>query len=79
MPSCYVQILGASSNELVPGFYVFFEKQRYLFNVGEGCQKVCFETGVKLSKLAQIFLTRLNWEQTGGLPGIYDENSFKLH
>lgn len=43
---------------------------RYLFNCGEGTQRLAHELKLKLSKLEHIFITRPVWENIGGLPGI---------
>jgi hypothetical protein len=34
--------------------------KRYLFNCGEGTQRLCGENGIKLNSLDSIFLTRLD-------------------
>jgi len=48
----------------------FFVIVRYLFNCGEGTQRIFNEQKLKLSKLNNIFLTRICWEYVGGLPGM---------
>lgn len=48
----------------------FFVIIRYLFNCGEGTQRIFNEQKLKLSKLNNIFLTRICWEYVGGLPGM---------
>lgn len=43
---------------------------RYLFNCGEGTQRLAHEHKTKLARLEHIFLTRTSWSQVGGLPGL---------
>ena len=43
---------------------------RYLFNCGEGSQRLAHEHKMKLGKLEHVFLTRRKWEMIGGLPGL---------
>lgn len=70
--SCYVQVLGVGTDTgcTVPSALLFFDRQRYLFNVGEGFQRFCVEHRIKLSKISSILATRVTTEATGGLPGM---------
>lgn len=43
---------------------------RYLFNCGEGTQRLAHEHKMKLSKLEHVFITHSNWLNIGGLPGL---------
>lgn len=65
----FVQILGTESLETTPSLMLFFDSKRYLFNCGEGLQRLSTEHHIRLSRINTIFLTRLNWEDVGGLPG----------
>lgn len=65
----FVQVLGADTGDSTPTLLVFFDSKRYLFNCGEGTQRFCTEHRVRLARVDNIFLTRLSWENTGGLPG----------
>ncbi|KAJ2726529.1 hypothetical protein GGI07_000471 [Coemansia sp. Benny D115] len=47
-----------------------FPTGRYLFNCSEGTQRLSFEKSVRLSKLSAIFLTKVDWNTMGGLPGM---------
>ncbi|KAJ2476141.1 hypothetical protein IWW56_005080, partial [Coemansia sp. RSA 2131] len=47
-----------------------FASGRYLFNCGEGTQRLSFENKTRISKLTAIFLTRVDWDNMGGLPGM---------
>lgn len=42
----------------------------YLFNCGEGSQRLAHEHRFKLSKVEHIFFTHTSWGNVGGLPGI---------
>lgn len=43
---------------------------RYLFNCGEGTQRLAHEHKMRLAKLDSIFITQPVWENLGGLPGL---------
>uniref|UniRef100_A0A8D0SG49 Zinc phosphodiesterase ELAC protein 2 n=1 Tax=Sus scrofa TaxID=9823 RepID=A0A8D0SG49_PIG len=43
---------------------------RYLFNCGEGVQRLMQEHKLKVSRLDNIFLTRMHWANVGGLCGM---------
>ncbi|KAG7381661.1 Zinc phosphodiesterase ELAC protein 2 [Phytophthora pseudosyringae] len=42
----------------------------FLFNVGDGTQRLCMEHHVRLAKLQRVFLTELRSHTVGGLPGM---------
>lgn len=48
----------------------FAWSSRYLFNCGEGTQRLAHEHKTKLTKLEHIFLTRKTWDCFGGVPGL---------
>ncbi|KAM4716679.1 zinc phosphodiesterase ELAC protein 2 [Anableps anableps] len=66
----YVQVVGAGSRDSAATLYVFSEFNRYLFNCGEGTQRLMQEHKLKAAWLDNIFLTRLSWENVGGLSGM---------
>ncbi|KAI5073640.1 hypothetical protein GOP47_0011653 [Adiantum capillus-veneris] len=70
--NCFLQIYGTGSDtgETVATVLLFFDQQRFVFNVGEGLQRFCTEYRIKLSKIDHIFLTRICAETAGGLPGL---------
>ncbi|KQK03434.2 hypothetical protein BRADI_2g07852v3 [Brachypodium distachyon] len=70
--TCYVQILGTGmdTQDTAPSILLFFDKQRFIFNAGEGLQRFCTEHKIKLSKTDHIFFTRVCSETAGGLPGL---------
>lgn len=43
---------------------------RYLFNCGEGTQRLAHEHRTKLTRMEHIFLTRNTWNRFGGVPGL---------
>ena len=67
----YLQVLGLGTDVpdgIVPSIYLFLDQCRMIFNVGEGLQRYCVQHQVKLSKVEDIFLTRITTQTTGGLP-----------
>uniref|UniRef100_A0A672Z489 Zinc phosphodiesterase ELAC protein 2 n=1 Tax=Sphaeramia orbicularis TaxID=375764 RepID=A0A672Z489_9TELE len=66
----YVQVVGAGSRDNAASLYVFSEYNRYLFNCGEGTQRLMQEHKLKAAHLDNIFITRLSWENVGGLSGM---------
>ncbi|PWA89273.1 tRNAse Z4 [Artemisia annua] len=66
----YVQILGTGmdTQDTSSSVLLFFDKQRFIFNAGEGLQRYCTEHRIKLSKIDHIFLSRVCSETAGGLP-----------
>lgn len=66
----YVQVVGAGSRDSPPALYVFSDFNRYLFNCGEGTQRLMQEHKLKVARLDNIFLTRVNWQNVGGLSGM---------
>lgn len=68
----FVQILGTGmdTQDTSPSVLLFFDKQRFIFNAGEGLQRFCTEHKIKLSKIDHIFLSRVCSETAGGLPGL---------
>ncbi|XP_052893807.1 ribonuclease Z, mitochondrial [Anopheles moucheti] len=65
-----LQVLGCGAPGTPASVYLFTDQTRYLFNCGEGTQRLAYEHKTKLSCLENIFMTRTNWERIGGLPGI---------
>lgn len=68
----YVQILGTGmdTQETSPSVLLWFDKERFIFNAGEGLQRFCTEHQIKLSQVDHICLTRVCSETAGGLPGL---------
>ncbi|XP_067089611.1 zinc phosphodiesterase ELAC protein 2 isoform X1 [Osmerus mordax] len=66
----YVQVVGAGSRDNGASIYVFSDLNRYLFNCGEGTQRLMQEHKLKAARLDNIFLTRMSWDNVGGLSGL---------
>ncbi|RQM16791.1 hypothetical protein DD237_000536 [Peronospora effusa] len=66
----YLQILSVQSIETTPSLLLSTETCRFLFNVGDGIQRLCMEHHVRLAKLQHVFLTELRSHTLGGLPGM---------
>jgi ribonuclease Z len=62
--------VGGDTGCTVPSVLLFFDRQRYLFNAGEGFQRFCVEHRIKLNKLSAVLATRVATEATGGVPGM---------
>ncbi len=69
----YLQILGngTDTGDTMPSVLLFFDSYRYVFNVGEGFQRYCYQHRLKLGKLSDVFLTRMTTEAAGGVPGLF--------
>lgn len=68
--SVYVQVVGAGSRDNGASIYVFSDLNRYLFNCGEGTQRLMQEHKLKAARLDNVFLTRMSWDNVGGLSGL---------
>ncbi|XP_042230611.1 ribonuclease Z, mitochondrial-like [Homarus americanus] len=66
----YLQVLGSGAPGSPRSLYVFTEQARYLFNCGEGSQRLAYEHKVKLGMMEHILITHKSWENVGGLPGV---------
>ena len=65
-----VQLLSVESISGSPCTVITTENGRFMFDVGEGTQRLAIEHRVRLGKLEGIFLTRLCPETVCGLPGM---------
>lgn len=75
-----VEIIGTAKEDSPSSFVYHTENYRYsvviwnvysfLFNAGEGTQRMSLENKIKLSKVQHIFLSNLSLECCGGLLGI---------
>lgn len=63
-------VLGNGGPGNPQSLYVSTDQERYLFNCGEGTQRLATEHKVKLSKLEHLFFTHNKWKNLGGLPGL---------
>jgi ribonuclease Z len=65
-----IQIISPPTKKSHSSFLISFDSGSYLFNVGEGTQRIIQQNKVKLGKLRSIFLNRMEWDYLGGLPGM---------
>jgi ribonuclease Z len=65
-----IQIISPPTSKSHSSFLISFDSGSYLFNVGEGTQRIVQQNKVKLGKLRSIFLNRMEWDYLGGLPGM---------
>ena len=68
----FFQILGNGASGGPKSIFMFTDYNRYLFNCGEATQKIfCEHTNHKsLGQVSSIFITKRNWDNMGGLPGM---------
>ncbi|CAN9493080.1 unnamed protein product [Ophioblennius macclurei] len=66
----HVQVVGGGSRDAPNALFVFSEFNRYLFNCGEGTQRLMQEHKLKAARLDNILVTRLSWQNVGGLSGM---------
>ncbi|XP_003791125.1 zinc phosphodiesterase ELAC protein 2 [Otolemur garnettii] len=66
----YLQVVASGGRDVGAALYVFSEYNRYLFNCGEGVQRLMQEHKLKVARLDNIFLTRMHWSNVGGLSGM---------
>jgi hypothetical protein len=64
------QIVGTGSVDTSPTVILSFASHRYLFNCGEGSQRIATENRIRLKTIHNIFFTRLSSRTVGGLPGM---------
>ncbi|KAI4475340.1 hypothetical protein M0802_015198 [Mischocyttarus mexicanus] len=65
-----LQVLGSGSRAGSTSLILITDRKRYMFNCGEGVQRLATEHKTKLSKIQRIFITSGIWKNLGGLPGI---------
>ena len=66
----YLQVLSVDFDGS-PTIVLATEKRRFLFDIGEGAQRLCAEHRVRLVKLDTVFMTRVVPETIAGLPGLF--------
>lgn len=70
MTSTSVSILSCNGIDSCAVIALCSDTENFLFDCGEGTQRLCVEKKFRLSKLSKVFLTRVEPETTGGLPGL---------
>ncbi|GLI60588.1 hypothetical protein VaNZ11_002748 [Volvox africanus] len=68
--SSYLQVLALDIDHTSPSVLLFFNSERYLFNAGEGIQRLFREHKIKISQINSYFITRVSTETLGGMPGM---------
>lgn len=66
----FVEVLGPGSADARAGVQLFFDDARYLFECGDGTQRLCTEHGIRLARLRGVYLTSLAAPSIGGLFGM---------
>ncbi|KAJ8683123.1 hypothetical protein QAD02_018915 [Eretmocerus hayati] len=64
-----LQVIGNGGGTEPRSVFLITDHSNYLFNCGEGSQRLAAEHHVKLTKIENIFVTRPVWKNMGGLPG----------
>lgn len=60
----------SSDTNVLPPVILQFGADRYLFNAGEGTSRSSTQRKANLSRISNIFVSRVGWEAIGGLPGV---------
>lgn len=66
----HLQILGSGAFGTSRCVYLTAGHTRYIFNCGEGTQRLAYEHKYKLIKLEHLFITSATWNNLGGMPGM---------
>ncbi|XP_011335236.1 ribonuclease Z, mitochondrial isoform X2 [Ooceraea biroi] len=65
-----LQILGSGARGTPRCVYLMTHHSKYVFNCGEGSQRLAHEHKCRLVKLEHIFVTSASWNNLGGVPGM---------
>ncbi|XP_017892502.1 ribonuclease Z, mitochondrial isoform X2 [Ceratina calcarata] len=68
--SAKLKVIGSGAPGIPACLYLISDHSNYLFNCGEGTQRLSQEHHCKLSKIDNIFVTHLTWKNIGGIPGL---------
>lgn len=63
-------MIGNGSRAEPRALFLVTDHTNYLFNCGEGTQRLASEHHAKLTKIEHIFVTRPVWKNMGGIPGV---------
>ncbi|OXU19872.1 hypothetical protein TSAR_013862 [Trichomalopsis sarcophagae] len=66
----YLQVLSNGTRAESRSLLLVTDHTNYLFNCGEGTQRLAAEHHAKLAKIEHIFVTSATWENMGGIPGV---------
>lgn len=64
------KILGSGARGTPRCVYLSASNKSYIFNCGEGMQRLAHEHKYKLIKLENVFITAATWDNLGGVPGM---------
>jgi len=69
----YFQVVGQGTEHGSRSLFLYTDTFRFMFNCGEGTQRLCAEycTKYSVSELSRILVTNKNWDNMGGLTGMY--------
>ncbi len=63
-------MLQTDSHHVSPSVLLFFDHERYLFNVGEGLQRHLTSHKISMNKIEHVLATRVCTSTLSGLPGM---------
>jgi hypothetical protein len=63
-------VLQTDSHHVSPSVLLFFDHERYLFNVGEGLQRHLTSHKISMNKIEHVLATRVCTSTLSGLPGM---------
>ncbi|XP_031837822.1 ribonuclease Z [Nomia melanderi] len=63
-------VLGSGAPGAPKNLFISSDHCNYIFNCGEGTQRLAQEHRCKLSKIENIFITNFTWQNVGGLTGL---------
>eukprot|EP00795_Rhopilema_esculentum_P009410 gene9410-17122_t len=66
----FLQMLSCGIEDTAPSLFLFTDSKRYLFNCGEGIQRLFTEHKFKVGKLGTLFVTQNKWSHLGGFLGL---------
>lgn len=66
----FLEVVGSGQPDTSSSLQLFFDEARYLFECGDGTQRLCTEHAIKLGKLRCIMLSSLSAPSLGGLFGL---------
>ncbi|GAB1610816.1 zinc phosphodiesterase ELAC protein 2-like [Argonauta hians] len=65
-----LEVIGSGSRGTPRSVILSTDHVRYLFNCGEGTQRIASEHKFKMSRLENVFVTHNSWDNIGGLLGL---------
>lgn len=65
-----LEVIGNGAEGCPRSVYMCTDHRKYLFNCGEGTQRLANEFRIKLSRTPHVFITYPSWENVSGLLGM---------